>query len=199
MPSRHRREHTPGQPKLIAALVVAMIVIAAALGGSLVYGLKHRQRAAEAAEKQRPAVRQTISASFSVGQSGVGGTAELGGIKLTVNGIECGRKISASIRKEWSQADSGLPCIVHLSGTTGTAPVNLLSDAQNLSDDEGHVYQVSPVQHVITCDKLYDRMLPVRTTVDSGCLLFTLSSHRKPSTLTLIHGPHSALVRFVGF
>lgn len=180
-------------------LVVALVVVAAALGASVAYGMRHRlhpQQAGADDAHLRGASRSSISASFAVSRSGPGRTAELGGIRVTVEGVDCGSRLSASIRQEWSKHESGEPCIVRLAGTTGTAPVNLSSDAQTLADADGRVYQVSSLQHVIACDKLFDHRLDVRTTVKDGCLLYTLDKGTQPTVLTLIHGPNSVVVTF---
>lgn len=178
-------------------LLVAVVVVAAAVGASVLYGMRHRPTEhAASGPRLRGATVSSISASFSVSRSGPGRTAELGGIRVTVEGVDCGQQLSASIRAEWKKRETGQPCIVRLSGTTGTAPVTLGSDAQTLAGTDGHLYQVSPLQHVISCDRLFDHRLDVRTKGATGCLLYTLEQGTQPKVLTLVHGPNSVVVEF---
>lgn len=126
----------------------------------------------------------------------LGHPAELGGVLVTIRGVRCGKDVPSDTQQVWSRTEPGLPCIVDVTATTGDAPVNLNSTAQSLYDDHGHLYQVSSLQRLLSCDQVFDRELDVRSTIQGGCLLYTLPKDARPAAITLIHGQHSAVVQF---
>ncbi|HVX43281.1 MAG TPA: hypothetical protein VHC49_05335 [Mycobacteriales bacterium] len=213
----HRQERPPRQEKRsggehgrpdsgsrrgVVAIVLALLLAAGAIGGSVAYGFDHRQHAAEKSPDPKPPDDSTAAAHdaklpFSDDMHvKLGHPAELGGVLVTVRDVRCGKEIPADILNVWSHSEPGVQCIVDVSATTGGAPVNLLSNAQSLSDDQGHFYQVSRMQHLLSCDQIYDRSLDPRSRIENGCLLYTLPKHAKPAAVLLIHGPHSAVVEF---
>jgi hypothetical protein len=191
-----------GSRRGVVAIVLALLLAAAAIGGSVAYGFDHRQHAAEKSSDPKPsddssaaAHEATLPFSDDVHVK-LGHPAELGGVLVTVRDVRCGKEIPADILTVWQHSEPGVQCIVDVSATTGGAPVNLLSNAQSLYDDQGHVSQVSRMQRLLSCDQVYDRSLDPRSRIENGCLLYTLPKGTKPAAVLLIHGPHSAVVEF---